>query len=133
MIESLLDPAGHIKISVSDINKSKSFYKELFAFLNWKLIREKEESAAWVSPEGFGFWIAKAKAKTPKHKHSAPGIHPFCFKVDSEQIVNKLYLSFLKKKQRIYDPPAHYPQYTQKYYAVFFADPDGIKLEAAYY
>ena len=27
------------------------------------------------------------------------------------------------------DPPAEYPLYAPGYYAVFFADPDGLKLE----
>ena len=31
------------------------------------------------------------------------------------------------------DPPKLYPQYAPDYYAVFFRDPDGIKLEVAYY
>jgi hypothetical protein len=29
----------------------------------------------------------------------------------------------------VLDPPADYPTYGDGYYAVFFADPDGIKLE----
>ena len=29
----------------------------------------------------------------------------------------------------VLDPPASYEHYSPGYYAVFFADPDGIKLE----
>ena len=32
----------------------------------------------------------------------------------------------------IFDAPAEYPEYCRRYYAVFFADPDGIKLEYVY-
>ena len=32
----------------------------------------------------------------------------------------------------ILDPPAEYPDYGKGYYAVFFADPDGMKLEYAF-
>ena len=32
----------------------------------------------------------------------------------------------------ILDPPAEYPQYWPVYYAVFFAYPDGLKLEFVY-
>lgn len=31
------------------------------------------------------------------------------------------------------DPTVNYPQYGQDYYAVMFADPDGIKLELVHY
>ena len=34
----------------------------------------------------------------------------------------------LKSDEQL-DPPAEYPQYALGYYAVFFADPDGLKLE----
>lgn len=30
------------------------------------------------------------------------------------------------------DPPTEYPDYGEGHYAVFFADPDGLKLEYAY-
>jgi len=33
----------------------------------------------------------------------------------------------------ILDPPADYPQYGAGYYAVFFADPDGLKLEVVHF
>ena len=33
---------------------------------------------------------------------------------------------------RVLDPPAEYPAYAPGYYAVFFGDPDGIKLEVAH-
>jgi hypothetical protein len=32
----------------------------------------------------------------------------------------------------ILDAPREYPEYVPGYYAVFFTDPDGIKLEAVY-
>ena len=30
---------------------------------------------------------------------------------------------------KVVDPPADYPEYGEGYYAVFFLDPDGLKLE----
>jgi catechol 2,3-dioxygenase-like lactoylglutathione lyase family enzyme len=33
----------------------------------------------------------------------------------------------------ILDPPTEYPAYGAGYYAVFFADPDGLKLEFVHY
>ena len=32
-------------------------------------------------------------------------------------------------KINVVDPPADYPDYGEGYYAVFFTDPDGLKLE----
>jgi glyoxylase I family protein len=34
----------------------------------------------------------------------------------------------LPRSSDLFDPPADYPHYRKGYYAVFFADPDGLKL-----
>ena len=47
--------------------------------------------------------------------------------------VDALY-DFLKaNKVRVVDAPAAYPSYGEGYYAVYFLDPDGLKLEAMYF
>jgi hypothetical protein len=33
----------------------------------------------------------------------------------------------------VVDPPAEYPDYGKGYYAVYFLDPDGLKLEGMYF
>ncbi len=37
------------------------------------------------------------------------------------------------EKITVLDTPAEYPHYGESYYAVFFADPDGMKLELVHY
>lgn len=127
------DPSGHIKIAVSNSKKSKEFYKKLFDFLNYKKIAVKKDSIAYCSHEGFGIWIKQAKHLKPSYKFFAPGLHHLCFKAKYKKQVDELYKFLLKNKIKIFDPPEHYPEYTEEYYAVFFADPDGIKLELAWY
>ncbi len=67
-----------------------------------------------------------------KHKFLAPGFHHLCFKASSTKKVDSIY-RLMKSRTYIFDKPQKYPEYTKKYYAVFFADPDGMKLEVAYY
>lgn len=130
--EAAKDPAGHLKISVSDFEKSKSFYSNLFAQLDFQQIADKEKSAGWVTTEGFGIWIAQAEFTIPQHMFKAPGFHHLCLKANSEKEVDAIYQG-IKNKTRIFAPPAKHPKYTEKYYAFTFADPDGMKLEVAYY
>lgn len=127
------DPSGHIKIAVSNSAKSKKFYKKLFEFLSYKKIAEKEDSIAYCSCEGFGIWIKQAKQLKPAYQFFAPGLHHLCFKAKNKKQVDELYNFLIKNKIKIFDSPEHYPEYTPEYYAVFFADPDGIKLELAWY
>jgi catechol 2,3-dioxygenase-like lactoylglutathione lyase family enzyme len=129
----LLDPAGHIIFSVSDYQKSKTFYRKLFEQIGFKQVADSESSSAWVTPEGLGFWIRPAKEVQAKQVYGGVGVHHICFKVSSTEAVDSL-STFLKNENiHIFDEPKEYPQYTKNYYAVFFADPDGIKLEVARY
>ncbi len=46
--------------------------------------------------------------------------------------VDQLHIRLVEISATILDPPAHYSQYRDGYYALFFADPDGLKLEFVY-
>jgi len=50
----------------------------------------------------------------------------------SREDVNLLHELLLKIGATVLNPPADYPTYGEGYYAVFFSDPDGIKLEFVY-
>ena len=54
------------------------------------------------------------------------------FHAASRDDVDRLYRLLLEMGATIFDPPADYPQYGKVYYALFFADPDGLKLEFVY-
>jgi catechol 2,3-dioxygenase-like lactoylglutathione lyase family enzyme len=53
------------------------------------------------------------------------------FHADNREDVNEFHRFLLDLGARILDPPAEYG-YTPGYYAVFFTDPDGIKLEVVF-
>lgn len=127
------DPAGHIKISVSNVEKSKRFYTRIFDFLGYAKIGDWENGVAYKTPWGFGIWIAKAEQEGPKHVHDAPGLHHFCLKATSKEQVDQLHKILAEEHISIFSAPKHYPEYTPQYYAVFFVDPDGVELELAYY
>ncbi|OHA66655.1 MAG: hypothetical protein A3C82_02160 [Candidatus Wildermuthbacteria bacterium RIFCSPHIGHO2_02_FULL_47_12] len=127
------DPAGHIKISVSDPEKGKRFYARLFDFLGYAKIADWGNGVAYKSSLGFGIWIAKAEQGGPKHVHDAPGLHHFCLKAVSKTQVDQLYEILVKEGVDIFSAPRYYPEYTPQYYAVFFVDSDGTELELAYY
>lgn len=127
------DPLGHIKLAVSDFAKSDDFYKLLFLKLGYIQMSDKPTSAGWVTLEGFGIWIVQAEIDIPSLEHGAPGFHHLCMKAESPQQVDELHAELVEAGTSVFNPPKSYPQYTESYYAVFFADPDGMKLEVAYY
>ena len=53
------------------------------------------------------------------------------FDADSRDEVDRLHGEMVAAGATVLDAPAEY-QYTPGYYAVFFADPDGLKLELCF-
>jgi glyoxylase I family protein len=127
------DPCGHIKFSVANFARSIRFYKDLFGQLGYPQVSDGKQAAGFVMPPGFGLWIAQAELPRHPYVHSAPGLHHFCMKAEVHQQVDDVHANLQEKNTLIIAPPRAYPQYTPDYYAVFFADPDGMKLEVAYY
>jgi catechol 2,3-dioxygenase-like lactoylglutathione lyase family enzyme len=128
-----LDPAGHISLAVSDLSVSKIFYKNLFKCLGFQQIRESENSSAWVTIEGFGVWIKKAKSPQTSYDHLGIGLNHLCLKVTTKDLVDKVYELLNTEKSTIFQAPTVHPEFTPQYYNILFADPDGIKIEVAYY
>jgi len=76
----------------------------------------------------FGFSLRPARAGTPAHDPYASGLHHFCFRVLDERTVDRAYAE-LRALGVAASEPRTYPEYAPDYYATFFEDPDGIRLE----
>ena len=121
----------HLVIRVSDYARSKQFYDRLFRFLGFEVSDEYDDAIGWTNGKT-RFWIGPADARGRKHKHRIGdvGFHHYAFELRSRRDVDELE-SFLKQLgARIVDPAA---EYYDDYYAVFFLDPDGLKLEGMRY
>src|SRR5262249_24206155 len=65
-----------------------------------------------------------------RHDQCAPGLHHLAFEAESREDVDGLYLLLRELNVEILDSPGVY--YPAGDYAVFFADPDRLKLELAH-
>ena len=121
----------HLVIRVSDFEKSKAFYGKLLGFLGFKPMEHYEDAAGWSNGKT-RFWIGEADAEGKKHKHRIGdiGFHHYAFELKSRAEVDALGAFVKKLDIRIVDPPG---EYYEDYYAVFFLDPDGLKLEGMKY
>jgi catechol 2,3-dioxygenase-like lactoylglutathione lyase family enzyme len=72
--------------------------------------------------------VASAEGRKREHDRYSPGLHHFAWNADSRGEVDRFYGLLLERGVEILDPPAEYG-YEPGYYAVFFSDPDGLKLE----
>ena len=119
----------HLVLCVGNFARSKVFYEKLLGFLGFKLKYDYADMAGWSNGKTL-FWIAAADAERKKgpYRKGDIGFHHYAFELASRKAVDDLGAFLEKNGMTVLDPPGEY--YGDSYYAVYFADPDGMKLEA---
>ena len=122
----------HLVLSVGDLERSKDRYGKLLGFLGFKLKYDYADMAGWSNRKTL-LWISAADAQGKKRKYRKGdiGFHHYAFELSSRKDVDDLGAFLAKNKMKIVDPPGEY--YDRSYYAVYFTDPDGMKLEGMVY
>ncbi len=140
---------SHIDISVGSPHKSIPFYETLLTGLGFKRMKSShpgfagpDPSRAWWSidyADGGSFGIevrpAAEDLKHIRYDRYRPGPHHIAFHAQSTRMVNEVHEAMVQIGADVMDPPADYSGqagYSEGYYAAFFADPDGVKLEVVY-
>lgn len=129
MMTLRLHGIDHIYLSVTDLNRSEEFYDRVMAALGL----HKGDTpiggarhAHYVTPS-FQLTIRQA-GSIQKHDPESPGLHHLCFQALSKVDVDGCY-QILSELGLNPTEPKLYPEYNPEYYATYFEDPDGIRLE----
>jgi catechol 2,3-dioxygenase-like lactoylglutathione lyase family enzyme len=121
----------HVDLVVSSIERSLTFYRELLGPLGWHGVGEVE------GERGETIWylhgppcaIGLREAQTPgDHDRYRLGLHHLAIEAGSRAAVDERAAWLREQGAEIESGPKEYA-YTPGYYAVFFFDPDGLKLE----
>ena len=123
-----------IYITVSDLNRSEAFYDivllQLLEFRKNKFTLDGEPHIQYFNRH-FGY-VLRPSHRTLPHDAFAPGLHHFCLRVNS--IEDVVAVSARLRDAGIDASAAkNYPEYAPDYWATYFADPDGIRLEVTNY
>jgi glyoxylase I family protein len=126
----------HLDLTVQEPQASFALYDAFLRFLGCKLVNRGDTAIEWTLESGKGspsISLVKAKSSgtTKQHNRYSPGLHHLAWASDSREDVGRLHALLVAIKADVLDAPADYPQYNKGrgYYAVFFADTDGLKLE----
>lgn len=125
---------NHLDLTVSDLAVSCASYDKVLGRPGYTRASEYEgEVPCWVlSHPGstISIGLHKARVSTAHNRYSV-GLHHLAFHLASRADVDGFHGFLRSVGIAVLDAPAEY-DYTPGYYAVFFADPDGIKLELVY-
>jgi glyoxylase I family protein len=124
----------HLDLTVKDPWASRAFYDAVLGFLGYRMVKEDARGFDWDlrTPVGFtsiGVMKATGDGANRRHDRYSPGLHHIAWTAESRADVDRLHTLLIEIGATVLDAPAEYPQYGAGYYAVFFADPDGLKLE----
>lgn len=125
---------GHIQFNIQPTNVS--FYKDLFAAMNWKTIYATDDMVAVADPNGVSLWFI-GQVKAVNNDYDGPGMNHLALSV-SAQVEVDIAAAYLTEHgvALLFETPRHRPEFAQNpdhtYYQVMFETPDRILLEVVY-
>jgi glyoxylase I family protein len=122
----------HVDLVVSSIERSLPFYTELLGPLGFHRVSEVEgergETIWYLGGPGSAVGLREAQSESDKYDRYRVGLHHVAFEADSRAQVDERAEWVRAHGVEIESEPQEYA-YLPGYYAVFFYDPDGLKLE----
>jgi catechol 2,3-dioxygenase-like lactoylglutathione lyase family enzyme len=120
----------HIYFSVSDLARSEAWYDlvlgQALGFRKNRFTLGDDPHVQFYNRQ-FGIVLRPARVAHP-HEPYAPGLHHFCLRVDS--VADVVDTAEALQALGVDATPARcWPEYAPDYWATFFTDPDGLRLE----
>jgi catechol 2,3-dioxygenase-like lactoylglutathione lyase family enzyme len=126
----------HLDLVVSDLERGLEFYGAVLAPLGFdrrsEIVGEQGERVVYMSRTGERGAISLRESHDGREQRPFDrydlGIHHICWSAPSREVVDEVFDAAKGAGAEVEDEPREY-DYTPGYYAAFFRDPDGIKLE----
>lgn len=121
-----LKQLGHIALVVEDVDKARSFYRDILGIA----IREEdpEHGGTFMGLEGFGHSVDLfARSELPEDRREQLGnqrVHHFAFQVETEDDLKEAYQSLVSSGVEVVRAVNHESQHS-----IYFYDPDGNRVE----
>jgi glyoxylase I family protein len=122
----------HVDLVVSSIERSLPFYSDLLGPLGYHSIGEVEgergETIWYLTGPGTAIGLREAQSESGAYDRYRVGLHHLAFEAASRGEVDERAEWLRAHGAELESEPQEYT-YMPGYYAVFFYDPDGLKLE----
>ncbi len=125
---------NHLMLNVNRFDEAKEFYRWLMPKIGYPNEFSFGDDApkrglGWSNDAG-SVWVQEAEApfRPDTFHHHRVGLCEIAFAAESRKQIDELAPQIEQHGGKLTDPPREY-DYMPGYYAVFFTDPDGLKLE----
>jgi glyoxylase I family protein len=139
-VDALIRALDHLDLVVTSLERSLPFYQGLLGLTQAsEIVGEQGEKVVYISRPGeepagefsIGLREKQSDAHATPYDRYGIGVHHVAFEVESREVVDERAEWLRAQGAEIESGPEEY-EYREGYYAVFFYDPDGIKLELLY-
>jgi catechol 2,3-dioxygenase-like lactoylglutathione lyase family enzyme len=134
---AVLAGIGHVDLVCRDLEASLAFYRTVFGPLGLQAPAlfdgERGEQIHYLRfPRQLSGSIGLRQAQQEQDfELYAPGFHHLALTVDSRADVDAAHAAAVVVGTEILHAPREWPQYHPLYYATFFLDPDGFRVEVS--
>ncbi|OBG28786.1 VOC family protein [Mycobacterium sp. 852002-51057_SCH5723018] len=123
---------GHLGINVPDLSTAKIYYDALMPLVGFEPFFHAEDEFAYKPTDNKpGTYLFFYPATQPgEYSSRRAGLQHLAFMVRSRSAVQAVHDHVVRAGATVIHPPRHFPEYPGPYYATFWYDPFGVKLEA---
>ena len=128
---------GHVDLVCRDLDRSLAFYAAVFGPLGLEpptlFDGERGEQIHYLRfPAAGSGSIGLRQARSDQEfELYAPGFHHLALAVETAADVDNAHAAVVAAGGEVLHAPRLWPEYHPDYYATFFLDPDGFRLEVA--
>ena len=123
---------GHLGINVPDLSVAKRYYDALMPLVGFEPFFHADDEFAFRpadnKPGTYLFFYPVTE--TGGYSAQRTGLQHLAFIVRRRSLVHTVHDHVMQIGGAVIYPPQYFPQYPGHYYATFWYDPFGIKLEA---
>ncbi len=123
----------HVEIYVRDLQRSREFWAWLLERLGYTLFQQWSEGCSYILGETY-IVLVQAESRfldIPYHR-CRPGLNHLAFHADSREFVDEITAELRQRKATILYADKHPHAGGEDSYAVFFEDPDRMKVEITF-
>ena len=118
---------SHVTVGTNDFARAERFYDAVMDALGQPVLMQRDGGKAWGEPTGPKLFVGAPFDGRPAERGN--GWHA-AFIAPDRATVDRAYASALANGGSDEGAPGPRPQYHPNYYAAYFRDPDGNKLQA---
>jgi catechol 2,3-dioxygenase-like lactoylglutathione lyase family enzyme len=125
---------GHVDLVCSDVERSLAFYRAVLGLGEPAIFTgERGEPIHYLRFPSLGSGSLGLRQALSQQSFElyAPGLHHLAFAVDAPGDVDAVHAAAVEAGAEVLHTPRLWPEYAEDYYATFFLDPDGFRLEVA--